>query len=151
MEAYHALVCEHTKNDAKPISDSLDQWQNLALILETPEIGVTSISVYTNTNAWDASIFYIIGTKCRPAAKSGEYIPKIALKTSTYICVLQHNICLIWPVWILVHHFFLAGLFTFLFLIHLFAILLQPHANSCVQMSNISLKQATTIVVHTCK
>ena len=60
MEAYHALVCDHTKIDAKPIFGSLDQCQNLALILETPEIGVASISVYTNTNAWDASIFYII-------------------------------------------------------------------------------------------
>ena len=51
MEAYHALVCEHAKIDAKPIFGSLDQCQNLALILETPEIGVASISVYTNTNA----------------------------------------------------------------------------------------------------
>ena len=49
---------------------------------------------------------HILYNKGRPAAKSGEYIPKIALKTSTYMCVLQHNICLIWPVWILVHHFF---------------------------------------------
>ena len=38
---------------------------------------------------------HILYNKGRPAAKSGDYIPKITLKTSTYVCVLQHNIHLI--------------------------------------------------------
>ena len=38
---------------------------------------------------------HILYNKDRPAAKSGDYIPKITLKTSTYVCVLQHNIHLI--------------------------------------------------------
>ena len=31
---------------------------------------------------------HILYNKGRPAAKSVDYIPKIALKTSTYVCVL---------------------------------------------------------------
>ena len=60
MEAYHALVCEHTKIDAKPISGSLDQCQNLALILETPEIGAASIFEWANTNAWHTGPLYVL-------------------------------------------------------------------------------------------
>ena len=59
-ETYHLLVCEHTKIDAKPIFGSLDQCQNLALILEPPEIGEASIFPYTNTNAWHVFLLYII-------------------------------------------------------------------------------------------
>ena len=51
MKAYHAPVCDHTKIDAKPIFGSLDQCQNMALILEPPEIGEASIFACTNTNA----------------------------------------------------------------------------------------------------
>ena len=49
-------MCEHTKIDAEPISDSLDQCQNFALILETPEIGEASIFSGSNTHAWCVSI-----------------------------------------------------------------------------------------------
>ena len=59
-ETYHLLVCEHTKIDAKPIFGSLDQCQNLALILEPPEIGEASIFPYANTNAWHVFLLYII-------------------------------------------------------------------------------------------
>ena len=57
---YRPLVCEHTKIDTKPISGSLDQCHNLALILETPEIGAASIFTCTDTNIWDAFLFYIV-------------------------------------------------------------------------------------------
>ena len=57
---YHLLVCDHTKIDAKPIFGSLDQCQNMALILEPPEIGEASIFACTNTNAWHISLLYII-------------------------------------------------------------------------------------------
>ena len=60
MEAYHVLVCDHTKIDAKPISGSLDQCQNLALILETPEIGEASIFAPSNTNIWHTALLHII-------------------------------------------------------------------------------------------
>ena len=59
MEAYHALVCDHTKIDTKPIFGSLDQCQNMTLILEPPEIGEASIFMYTNTNAWYVAIYNI--------------------------------------------------------------------------------------------
>ena len=59
MEVYHALVCELTKIDVKPIFGSLDQCHILALILETPEIGEASIFPCTNTNAWHVSLLHI--------------------------------------------------------------------------------------------
>ena len=40
---FHPSVCEHKKIDTKPIFSSLEQCHNLALILETPEIGETSV------------------------------------------------------------------------------------------------------------
>ena len=49
--AYQPLVCNYKKNDAKPISGSLDQCHNLALILETPEIGEASFYFGSNTHA----------------------------------------------------------------------------------------------------
>ena len=58
-ETYQVLVCEHKKIDAKPIFGSLDQCQNLALILEPPEIGEASIFPCTNTNAWHVSLLHI--------------------------------------------------------------------------------------------
>ena len=63
---------------------------------------------------------HIIYNKGRPAAKSGEYIPKIALKTSTYVCVQQHNIHLILYGGILMRQFF-SGCVTVIFVWHAFA------------------------------
>ena len=48
---YQPVVCNYKKNDAKPISGSLDQCHNLALILETPEIGEASVYFGSNAHA----------------------------------------------------------------------------------------------------
>ena len=48
---FHPSVCEHKKIDTKPIFSSLEQCHNLALILETPEIGEASICSGLNTDA----------------------------------------------------------------------------------------------------
>ena len=49
---YRPLVCEHTKNDDKPIFRSLEQCLNLALILETTKTGAASIFLWSHTNVW---------------------------------------------------------------------------------------------------
>ena len=49
---YHSSVCEHSKNDAKPIFRSLEQCHNLVLILETSEIGLTSIFCHSHTDTY---------------------------------------------------------------------------------------------------
>ena len=58
---YIARWCERTKKiDAKPIFRPLEQCHNLALILETPEIGEASICSGLNTDAWYISLLHNI-------------------------------------------------------------------------------------------
>ena len=50
LEKQHHTKAMYTKIDVKPIFRPLERCHNLASILETPEIGVTSISACTNNN-----------------------------------------------------------------------------------------------------
>ena len=59
---YHLLVFESRKTDVKPIFVSLEQCQNLTLILETTKIGESRLAVttWTQTQSQKDQILYMV-------------------------------------------------------------------------------------------
>ena len=104
--AYQTLVWENRKIDAKSIFRSLDQCHNFGINSGDGENwrGI-DFCVHKHQRMVCCHILYI---NIILAAKYGVQIPKIAPKPCTYMCVLKHNIHLIWYGWILEWHFFLV-------------------------------------------
>ena len=139
MEAYHALVREHTKIDAEPISDSLDQCQNFALILETPEIGAASIFSGSNTHAWCVSILQNIILDWPQ-----KTVHKLYKSPSNYAYMRVHDTT-ISHVFRMPEYspdnFFVDALLPFFFVVLIFQCYHQVHTKTCTQNAFTTLKQ----------
>ena len=90
----------------------------------------------------------IANNNIEPAAKYCMKIANIEVKPCNYVCTPKHNIGIISHARIHAYIFFWIMLLPFLFLTQFVDAYNQSHAESCVQIVNIAVKQAQIIVVH---